>query len=64
MINDALLFMALGMGVVFVFLTIMVLAIKLQAYIINKLFGQKPKVNKKIVGVIVGALMQHSQKKA
>jgi len=63
MIEDALLFMALGMGVVFIFLIVMVLAIQLQAYIINKLFVKKPRLNNKIVGAIVGALMQHSQKK-
>ncbi len=48
-IGEALKFMVLGMGVVFLFLYIMVLAIKAQAAIIGKYFpdkepaaGQKP----------------------
>ncbi|NKQ40458.1 MAG: Na+-transporting oxaloacetate decarboxylase subunit gamma [Sulfurovum sp.] len=40
-IGEALKFMLLGMGVVFIFLYIMVLVIKAQAYIIEKYFPDK-----------------------
>ncbi len=43
-IAEALKFMVLGMGVVFVFLYIMILAVKAQAYIIGKYFPDKPAV--------------------
>jgi len=41
-IGEALKFMVLGMGVVFVFLYVMILAVKVQAYIIGKYFPDKP----------------------
>ena len=41
MIVEALKFMVLGMGVVFTFLYIMVLSIKIQAYIVGKYFPDK-----------------------
>jgi oxaloacetate decarboxylase gamma subunit len=41
-IAEALKFMALGMGVVFIFLYVMILAVKAQAYIIGKYFPDKP----------------------
>ena len=40
-IGEALKFMALGMGVVFIFLYVMILAVKAQAYIIGKYFPDK-----------------------
>lgn len=40
-IGEALKFMVLGMGVVFIFLYIMILVIKAQAYIIGKYFPDK-----------------------
>lgn len=51
LVTEALKFMALGMGIVFVFLIVMVYALKLQARIIAKYFikEQKPKVVKPIV---------------
>jgi len=41
-ILEALKFMVLGMGVVFVFLYVMIQAIKVQAYVIGKYFPDKP----------------------
>lgn len=41
MIGEAFKFMLLGMGIVFTFLTIMVYALKLQAYLVNKFFPEK-----------------------
>jgi len=41
MIVEALKFMVLGMGVVFTFLYIMVLSIRVQAYIVRKYFPDK-----------------------
>jgi len=41
LIAEAVKFMALGMGIVFVFLIIMVYALKLQAKIIGKYFPEK-----------------------
>ena len=41
-IGEALKFMVLGMGVVFVFLYVMILAVKAQAYLIGKYFPDKP----------------------
>jgi oxaloacetate decarboxylase gamma subunit len=41
-IGEALKFMVLGMGVVFVFLYVMILAVKVQAYLIGKYFPDKP----------------------
>jgi len=46
-IAEAFKFMVLGMGVVFIFLSVLVLCIKLQAYLINKYFPEttpKPSV--------------------
>jgi len=42
-IAEAFKFMLLGMGVVFIFLSVLVLCIKLQAYLINKYFPETPK---------------------
>jgi len=41
LIAEALKFMALGMGIVFIFLTIMIYALKLQAKLIGKYFPEK-----------------------
>ena len=43
LVVEALKFMALGMGVVFLFLIIMVFVLKLQAKLIAKYFPEKPK---------------------
>jgi len=43
LVIEALKFMALGMGIVFLFLTIMVFALKAQATLIAKYLPQKPK---------------------
>jgi len=43
-IGEALKFMVLGMGVVFIFLYIMILAVKVQAFIIGKYFPDKAPV--------------------
>lgn len=43
LVSEALKFMALGMGIVFLFLTIMIFALKLQAKLIAKFFPEKPK---------------------
>jgi len=40
---EALKFMALGMGIVFTFLTVMIFALKLQAYLIAKFFKAEEK---------------------
>jgi len=41
-IGEALKFMVLGMGVVFIFLYVMILAVKAQAHVIGKYFPDKP----------------------
>lgn len=43
LVSEALKFMALGMGVVFLFLTIMIFVLKLQAFLIAKFFPEKEK---------------------
>jgi len=43
LVSEALKFMALGMGIVFLFLTIMIFVLKLQAKLIAKFFPEKPK---------------------
>ncbi len=43
LVNEALKFMALGMGIVFLFLTIMIFALKLQASLIAKFFKEDQK---------------------
>ncbi len=40
-IGEALKFMVLGMGVVFIFLYVMILSVKIQAYVIGKYFPDK-----------------------
>ena len=43
LVSEALKFMALGMGIVFLFLTIMIFLLKLQAFLIAKFFPQEEK---------------------
>lgn len=43
LVSEAFKFMALGMGIVFLFLTIMIFALKLQAFLISKFFPEKEK---------------------
>jgi len=43
LVSEALKFMALGMGIVFLFLTIMIFILKLQAFLIAKFFPQEEK---------------------
>jgi len=47
LVSEAFKFMALGMGIVFLFLTIMIFLLKLQAFLIGKFFPvkEKEKVN-------------------
>jgi len=42
LVGESIKFMILGMTVVFVFLLLLVQVVKLQAYIINKYFPEKP----------------------
>lgn len=46
LVTEAFKFMALGMGIVFTFLTIMVFALKAQAALIGKYFPQEEKKQK------------------
>ena len=43
LVTESYKFMALGMGIVFLFLTIMIFALKLQAFLIAKFFPVKEK---------------------
>lgn len=45
LISEAIKFMVLGMGIVFLFLTVLVFVLKLQAKLIAKFFPEKPKEN-------------------
>jgi len=51
-IGEALKFMVLGMGVVFIFLYTMILAVKAQAYIIGKYFPDKAPVVPPVAPVV------------
>ena len=65
-------FMLLGMGTVFVFLSVMVLAVNMQSKLVNKFFPDAPKepetgstksnVNNKAAAV-TAAIIHHSQAK-
>ena len=74
LVGESLKFMALGMGIVFMFLTIMIFALKIQAFLINKFFAKeqketpnskewqpKPSDNKNIVAAITAAILHHNQ---
>ena len=73
LVGEAFKFMALGMGVVFTFLIIMIFALKAQAAIIAKYFTKEKTVsststqsqpkatdNKNIVAAITAAIMHHN----
>lgn len=75
LIGEALKFMALGMGIVFTFLVIMIFALKAQAILIAKYFAEEPaKVssvpnrcqpkatdNKNVVAAITAAIIHNNQ---
>ncbi|MCP4970262.1 MAG: sodium pump decarboxylase subunit gamma [Arcobacter sp.] len=73
LIIEAAKFMALGMGIVFVFLVIMINALKLQAKLISKYFPQKKIEAKKVpvstsnntkkMAAIVAAVQHHKNLK-
>ena len=73
LVNEALKFMALGMGVVFAFLVIMMFMLKLQTVLINKFFKDesknkipskqwqpKPTDSKNLVAAITAAIIHHN----
>jgi len=73
LVDEALKFMALGMGVVFAFLVIMIFMLKLQTVLINKFFKDesknkipskqwqpKPTDNKNLVAAITAAIIHHN----
>ena len=76
MVSEALKFMALGMGIVFLFLSIMVVVLKIQAKLINKFFAEKPKAettatkewqpqtedDKQVAAAITAAIIHHNNK--
>ncbi|MCK5109915.1 MAG: OadG family protein [Arcobacteraceae bacterium] len=74
LVGEALKFMALGMGIVFTFLVIMIFALKAQAAIIAKYFAEEPKSsstsnewkpkptdNKNVIAAITAAILHHNQ---
>ena len=77
LVTEALKFMVLGMGVVFLFLTIMVFALKAQAKLIAKFFPEKPKDvsnewkpktteqsdDKDTIAAITAAIIHHNNQK-
>ena len=71
LITEGFKFMALGMGTVFSFLIVLIGAMNLQAYIINKFFPEpapipaKPAVDNKakIVAAITAAIKHHRSTK-
>ena len=75
LVSEALKFMALGMGIVFLFLTVMIFALKLQAKLIAKFFPLevkeatsqwKPQVvedNKDTIAAITAAIIHHNNNK-
>jgi len=76
LVSEALKFMALGMGIVFLFLAVMIFALKLQAKLIAKYFPEKPKEvtntwkpnttnedDKNIIAAITAAIIHHNNNK-
>ena len=76
LVSEALKFMALGMGIVFLFLAIMIFALKLQAKLIAKFFPAeekeetvqwKPKAveedDKDTIAAITAAIIHHNNNK-
>ena len=74
LVGEALKFMALGMGIVFSFLVIMIFALKAQAALIAKYLTKeekpssssqkwqpKPTDNKNVVAAITAAILHHNQ---
>ncbi len=75
LVSEALKFMALGMGIVFLFLTVMIFVLKLQAKLIAKYFPEesKPTVSpiwkpesvkddKDTIAAITAAIIHHNNK--
>ena len=73
LVGEALKFMALGMGIVFSFLIIMIFALKVQATLIAKYFAEDEKKsstsvkvqskatdNKNVIAAITAAIMHHN----
>lgn len=76
LVSEALKFMALGMGIVFLFLIIMIFALKLQAVLIKKFFKEEEKLPVKskhlqanvtndnaITAAITAAIIHHNNTK-
>lgn len=75
LIEEALKFMILGMGVVFAFLTIMIFVLKAQGALLSKYLPEKPKENTRMpqsssasnqtakVAAIVAAVQHHKNLK-
>jgi oxaloacetate decarboxylase gamma subunit len=77
LVTESLKFMVLGMGIVFIFLTIMIFALKVQATLIAKFFPLKPKEvssewkpkttdasdNKDTIAAITAAIIHHNNQK-
>ena len=76
LVSEALKFMALGMGIVFLFLGIMIFALQLQAKLIAKFFPVKEKENsstwkpktvveddKDTIAAITAAIIHHNNNK-
>ena len=74
LVSEALKFMALGMGIVFLFLIIMIFALKAQAKLIAKFFPEKPKGttsqwkpqntdDKNTIAAITAAIIHHNNNK-
>jgi oxaloacetate decarboxylase gamma subunit len=74
LVAEALKFMVLGMGIVFIFLTIMIFVLKAQAYLIAKYVPENDdkasnsnewqpakKSNDDIIAAITGAIIHHSK---
>ncbi len=73
LLGEAVKFMFLGMGIVFSFLIIMIYALKLQAYLINKFLVKEQKIetkewkpetpdDKQITAAITAAIIHHNNK--
>ena len=74
LVSEALTFMALGMGIVFIFLIIMIFALKVQARLIAKFFPEKPKEtishwkpqatdDRNTIAAITAAIIHHNNNK-
>lgn len=77
LISEALKFMVLGMGIVFVFLIVLVYVLKIQAKLIEKFFPEKPKEvskewkpqntqqsdDKDTIAAITAAIIHHNNQK-